>query len=166
MNQIPDLLGHYPKEPESLIPLLQRTQETLGYLSGKAMEIVASHLGIPESDVYSVATFYNQFRFHPPGKHPVKVCEGTACHVRGAGVIVESWERRLNIKVGQTTPDQEFSLDRVACVGCCALAPVTVVGEKVHGYMAPTKVDCLFFPPFPAGRRAKGHPLWWAPYTH
>jgi NADH-quinone oxidoreductase subunit E len=143
MNQILDLLGHYPKEPESLIPLLQRIQETLGYLSGKAMEIVASHLGIPESEVYGVATFYNQFRFHPPGKHPVKVCEGTACHVRGAGIILESWERRLNIKVGQTTPDREFSLDRVACVGCCALAPVTVVGEKVHGYMAPTKVDGL-----------------------
>jgi NADH-quinone oxidoreductase subunit E len=143
MNQIPDLLGLYPKEPESLIPLLQKIQETLGYLSGEAMEMVASHLGIPGSEVYGVATFYNQFRFHPPGKHPVKVCEGTACHVRGAGIILESWERRLNIKVGQTTPDREFSLDRVACVGCCALAPVTVVGEKVHGCMAPTKVDGL-----------------------
>lgn len=140
---IQDLLYSYRKGPEILIPLLQKIQETLGFLPRKAMEKVAVHLGIPESEVYGVATFYNQFRFDPPGKHPVKVCVGTACHVKGASVILESWERRLNIKVGQTTPDREFSLERVACVGCCALAPVAVVGEKVHGHMAPTKVDGL-----------------------
>jgi NADH-quinone oxidoreductase subunit E len=143
MNQILDLLRPYPRERESLIPLLQKIQEMLGYLPREAMEGVAAHLNLPESEVYGVATFYNQFRFHPPGKHPVKVCVGTACHVKGASVILESWERRLNIKVGQTTSDTEFSLDRVACVGCCALAPVAVVGEKVHGHMAPTKVDGL-----------------------
>ncbi len=140
---IQDLLSSYPKGPEILIPLLQKIQETLGFLPREAMEKVAVHLGIPESEVYGVATFYNQFRLHPPGNHPVKVCVGTACHVKGASVILESWERRLNIKVGQTTPDREFSLERVACVGCCALAPVAVVGEKVHGHMAPTKVDGL-----------------------
>jgi len=140
---IEDLLSSYPKGPEILIPLLQKIQETLGFLAREAMEKVAVHLGIPESEVYGVATFYNQFRFNPPGKHPVKVCVGTACHVKGASVILESWERRLNIKVGQTTPDREFSLERVACVGCCALAPVAMVGEKVHGHMAPTKVDGL-----------------------
>jgi NADH-quinone oxidoreductase subunit E len=140
---IQDLLSSYPKGPEILIPLLQKIQETLGFLPREAMEKVGVHLGIPESEVYGVATFYNQFRLHPPGKHPVKVCVGTACHVKGATVILESWERRLNIKVGQTTADREFSLDRVACVGCCALAPVAVVGEKVHGHMAPTKVDGL-----------------------
>jgi NADH-quinone oxidoreductase subunit E len=140
---IQDLLSPYPKGPEILIPLLQKIQETLGFLPREAMEKVAVHLGIPESEVYGVATFYNQFRFSPPGKHPVKVCVGTACHVKGASVILESWERRLNIKVGQTTPDREFSLERVACVGCCALPPVAVVGEKVHGHMAPTKVDGL-----------------------
>jgi NADH-quinone oxidoreductase subunit E len=143
MNQILDLLRPYPREPEYLIPLLQKIQETLGYLPREAMERVAAHLNLPESEIYSVATFYNQFRFHPPGKHPVRVCVGTACHVKGASVILESWERRLNIKVGQTTSDREFSLDWVACVGCCALAPVAVVGEKVHGHMAPTKVDGL-----------------------
>jgi NADH-quinone oxidoreductase subunit E len=140
---IQDLLSSYPKGPEILIPLLQKIQETLGFLPREAMEKVAVHLGIPESEVYGVATFYNQFRFNPPGKHPVKVCVGTACHVKGASVILECWERRLNIKVGQTTPDREFSLERVACVGCCALAPVAMVGEKVHGHMAPTKVDGL-----------------------
>ena len=100
MNQILDLLRHYPGEPESLIPLLQEIQEIFGYLPPGAMEKVAAHLSIPEGEVYGVATFYGQFRLHPPGKHPVKVCEGTACHVRGAGVILESWDRRLNIKVG------------------------------------------------------------------
>lgn len=140
---IQDFLRSYPKAPEILIPLLQKIQETLGFLPREAMEKVAFHLDISESEVYGVATFYNQFRFHPPGKHPVKVCVGTACHVKGARVILESWERRLNIKAGQTTADREFSLDRVACVGCCALAPVAVVGEKVHGHMAPTKVDGL-----------------------
>jgi NADH-quinone oxidoreductase subunit E len=135
------ILPSFPQESGSLIPLLQKAQEALGYLPRKVMEQVASLLGLPESEVYGVATFYDQFRFHPPGKHPVKVCMGTACHIRGASVILESWERRLNIKVSQTTNDREFSLDRVACVGCCALAPVAVVGEKVHGHMAPTKVD-------------------------
>ncbi len=136
-----ELLQSRPKEPGSLIPILQRTQEIFGYLPRKAMEEISAFLELPESEVYGVATFYDQFRFHPPGKHPIKVCMGTACHIRGASVILESWERRLSIKFGQTTPDREFSLDRVACVGCCALAPVAVVGDKVHGHMAPTKVD-------------------------
>lgn len=136
-----ELLRSSPRDRDSLIPLLQRTQEAFGYLPREVLKEVASFLGLPESEVYGVATFYDQFRFHPPGKHPVRVCMGTACHIRGAGVILESWERRLNIKVGQTTPDHEFSLERVACVGCCALAPVAVVGEKVQGHMAPTKVD-------------------------
>jgi len=140
---IQDLLRAFPRESGFLIPLLQKIQETLGYLPREAMERVAAHLEMPEAEVYGVATFYNQFRFHPPGKHPVKVCMGTACHVKGASVILESWERRLNIQIGQTSADREFSLDRVACVGCCALAPVSVVGEKVHGHMAPTKVDGL-----------------------
>ena len=138
---VQNLLQSSPEGPETLIPLLQKIQERLGYLPAEAMIMVASHLGLPESEVYGVATFYNQFRFHPPGKHPVKVCMGTACHVKGAGIILESWERRLNIKTGQTTANREFSLDRVACVGCCAMAPVAVVGEKIHGHMAPTKVD-------------------------
>ena len=131
----------WPGERGSLIPLLQRAQEAFGYLPRQVMEGLAAFLGLPESEVFGVATFYDQFRFHPPGRHPVKVCVGTACHIKGAGVILESWERRLSIKTGQTTDDREFSLDRVACVGCCSLAPVAVVDEKVHGRMAPTKVD-------------------------
>jgi len=105
--------------------------------------MVARHLNLSPGDVYGVATFYNQFRFHPPGKHPIKVCLGTACHVKGGEIILENFERKLNIRDGQTTPDREFSIDRVACVGCCAIAPVALVEEKVYGQMAPSKVEGL-----------------------
>jgi len=136
-------LSRFEKERGNLIPILQMIQETYQYLPGEALEIVGSHLGIPSSEVYGVATFYNQFRFHPPGNHPVKVCLGTACHVRGADIILENFERKLEIEEGETTPDREFSIERVACVGCCALAPVALVGETVHGHMAPSKVEGL-----------------------
>ena len=127
----------------NLIPILQRIQESLAYLPPEAIQRVAKHLGLSAGEVYGVATFYNQFRFHPPGKHPIKVCLGTACHVRGGEIILENFERKLGILDGQTTQDREFSIDRVACVGCCALAPVALVEEKVHGHMAPSKVEGL-----------------------
>ena len=105
--------------------------------------MVAGHLSLPAAEVFGVATFYNQFRFNPPGKYPIKVCLGTACHVRGADIILENFERKLGIKDGETTADREFSIERVACVGCCALAPVALVGETLHGHMAPSKVEGL-----------------------
>jgi NADH-quinone oxidoreductase subunit E len=126
-----------------LIPALQLIQAKLAYLPPEALRLVAEHLNISSSEVYGVATFYNQFRFNPPGRNPVKVCLGTACHVKGGDIILENFERKLEIKEGETTPDLEFSIDRVACVGCCALAPVTVVGETVHGHMQPSKVEGL-----------------------
>ena len=129
------------RERGRLIPILQRVQEALAYLPPAAIELVAEHLQLPASEVYGVATFYNQFRFNPPGRHPVKVCLGTACHVRGGDIILENFERKLQIEEGQTTPDREFSIDRVACVGCCALAPVAVVGETLYGKMQPSKVE-------------------------
>jgi NADH-quinone oxidoreductase subunit E len=104
---------------------------------------VADYLDLTETDVYGVATFYNQFRFNPPGKNPIKVCLGTACHVKGGDIILENFERKLEIKEGETTPDREFSIERVACVGCCAIAPVALVSEIVHGDMAPSKVEGL-----------------------
>jgi NADH-quinone oxidoreductase subunit E len=127
----------------NLIPILQRVQEKLAYLPPEAIRSVARHLHLTSGEVYGVATFYNQFRFHPPGKHPIKVCLGTACHVRGGEIILENFERKLCIKDGETTEDREFSIDRVACVGCCALAPVALVEDKVHGHMAPSKVEGL-----------------------
>ena len=129
------------RERGRLIPILQRVQEQLSYLPPAAIELVAEHLQIPASEVYGVASFYNQFRFNPPGRHPVKVCLGTACHVRGGDIILENFERKLQIEEGQTTPDREFSIDRVACVGCCALAPVAIVGETLYGKMQPSKVE-------------------------
>jgi NADH-quinone oxidoreductase subunit E len=105
--------------------------------------MVAEHLEVAACEIYGVATFYNQFRFQPPGKHQIKVCLGTACHVKGGDIILESFERKLGISEGQTTPDREFSIDRVACVGCCALAPVAIVDETVHGKVAPSKVEGL-----------------------
>jgi NADH-quinone oxidoreductase subunit E len=128
-------------EQRSLVSLLQAVQQDLGFLPREAMRAVAEFLGVSPARVYGVATFYNQFRFTPPGRYQIKVCMGTACAIKLGGVILDSWRRRLEIDVGETTADREYSLDRVACVGCCSMAPVTVVDEDVHGDMSPTKVD-------------------------
>ena len=133
----------FGKQRGNLVPILQSIQNGHAYLPPEAIRMVADHLDLPASEVYGVATFYNQFRYHPPGRHPVKVCLGTACHVRGGDIILENFERKLGIKNNETTPDQEFSIEKVACVGCCALAPVALVGEIVHGGMAPSKVEGL-----------------------
>lgn len=126
---------------ENLIPILQKIQEDLGYLPPHAMIEVARFLNIPEIDVYSVATFYNQFRLTPPGRHSVRVCMGTACHVKGGHITLAAWQRRLKIGPGETSPDREFDLDTVACVGCCAMAPVSVVDKRVEAKADPTRVD-------------------------
>ena len=139
-QQAADILKSWRGERKELIPILQEIQAQCGYLPREAMLEVAEFLRIPESSVYGVATFYNQFRFTPPGNHPIKVCLGTACHMKGGNIISEAWERELGIKVGEVTPDHDFSLERVACVGCCAMAPVTVVEETVHSKVTPTRV--------------------------
>ncbi len=131
----------FEKDRGNLIPILQMIQEKYSYVAPESIGMVADHLEIKTCEVYGVATFYNQFRFHPPGRHPIKVCLGTACHVRGGDIILENFERKLEISDGETTPDREFSIERVACVGCCALAPVAVVEEDVLGHMAPSKVE-------------------------
>lgn len=135
------VLRRFGKKRGNLIPILQGIQENLGYLSREAMLEVARFLDIPEIDVYEVVTFYNQFRLNPPGRHSIRVCLGTACHMKGGYITLDAWKRRLNIDRGQTTPDQEFDLDTVACVGCCVMAPVTVVDNKPEGKVEPTKVD-------------------------
>ena len=135
------ILQGFGKKRGNLIPILQRLQEKLGYLPREAMLEVARFLDIPEIDVYEVVTFYNQFRRNPPGKHSVRVCLGTACHMKGGYITLDAWKRRLGIDQGQTTPDRKFDLDTVACVGCCVMAPVTVVDDKPQGKVEPTKVD-------------------------
>ncbi len=140
-GKIRSILERMGSKRKDLIPILQQIQEEFGYLPPDAMLEVARFLNIPEIDVYSVATFYNQFRLTPPGKHSVRVCMGTACHVKGGHITLAAWQRRLKIESGETTPDREFDLDTVACVGCCAMAPVTVVDKKVEAKADPTRVD-------------------------
>lgn len=143
LEDIASKLSGFGKKRGNLIPILQMVQERHGFLAPEAIKMVAEYLGIAPCEVYGVATFYNQFRFHPPGKHQIKICLGTACHIKGGDIILENFERKLEIRDGETTPDREFSLDRVACVGCCALAPVATVDEAVQGNMAPSKVEGL-----------------------
>jgi len=141
VKETQQILSGYNRERANLIPVLQQVQGKLGYLPREAMREIAAHLNIAPIDVYGVATFYNQFRLNPPGKHSIKVCLGTACHMKGGYITLEAWKRRLKIEPRQTTPDREFDLDTVACVGCCTMAPVTVVDSKPEGQVEPTRVD-------------------------
>jgi len=129
------------KKPRELIPFLQKVQARLGYVPAEVLREAAGVFGVPEVEVYAVATFYHQFRLQPPGEHRIKVCLGTACHLMGGQRILDWFGRRLDVREGQTTADGKFTLERVACVGCCALAPVVVVDEKVEGKVSPTRAD-------------------------
>jgi NADH-quinone oxidoreductase E subunit len=127
----------------AVVPVLQEIQAKQGYISREAVEVMARELGISENEIYGVATFYSQFRFQPPGKHQLKVCLGTACHVRGAVSVLEELQRDLGIKPGQTSADGMFSLDTVMCLGACAMGPVVVLDEDYHGQMTPAKARKL-----------------------
>ena len=144
LNDIANNLLQFKQKRGNLIPILQMIHDKYFYLSSRAIVMVAEHLGISSCEVYGVATFYNQFRLNPPGKHQIKVCLGTACHVRGGDIILENFERKLDIKSGETTTDMEFSIEKLACVGCCALAPVAIIDDKIHGHIAPSKVEGIF----------------------
>lgn len=139
-EKLEEILAKYKGERGDLIPLLQEVQTRFGYLPEEAMQGIAKFLRISESTVYGVSTFYAQFKFTPVGKHSIKVCRGTACHVRGVTRILEEVEKQLSIKPGGTTSDLEYSLETIACFGSCALAPVMVVDETVYGKMTPEKV--------------------------
>ena len=149
------ILNRFGGKRANLIPILQRVQGKLGYLPREAMLEVAEFLGIPAIDVYSVVTFYNQFRLTPPGRHSIRVCLGTACHMKGGYITLDAWRRRLGISRGETTPDREFDLDTVACVGCCTMAPVTVVDDKPEARVEPTRVDGILLS-FEREREKKG----------
>jgi len=127
----------------NLIPILHAVQNEFGYLSPEAVTEISKHLRISKSHIFGVASFYKQFKFQPSGRHTIKVCLGTACHVRGAKIIAEEFERELDIKAGETTPDLEFSLETVNCLGACALGPVVVVDEKYHGQLNVAKTNTL-----------------------
>ena len=140
-SEIKKITERFKDKKGALISILQQIQSKYGYLSQEAISAVADELKISEHEIYGVATFYTQFKFVKPGDHQVKVCLGTACHVGGGGSVMETVERQLDIKHGETTNDSHFSLERVACMGCCALAPVMVVDKEIYGKVASTKVE-------------------------
>ena len=121
------------------IPLLADVQKEVGYVAREAVEYVSEKLSIPAAELFGVATFYAMFRFQPQGKYVVRLCRGTACHVQGSGRVAEQLERTLGVQDGETTEDLMFTLQYVACLGCCSLAPVMLVGDEVHGRLTPEK---------------------------
>jgi len=130
-----DLFSGFKGERGDLIPVLQRVQGKFGYISEESTQMISRFLRISENQVFGVASFYSQFRFVEPGRHSIKLCLGTACHVRGGSAIAGAVQRELGVLLGETTPDKRFDLQRVACLGCCALAPVVQVDEDVHSRM-------------------------------
>ena len=139
-KRLDEILTSYSGDSSDLIPILQAAQERFGYLPEEVMVGIARFLQLPPSAVYGVSTFYAQFKLTPTGKRMVKVCRGTACHVRGADRILQEIEKKLGIKAGETTEDRAYSLETIACFGSCALAPVMVIDKTVYGRMTPPKV--------------------------
>ena len=125
---------------DPVIPILQQVQESLGCVCKEYLEYISERAGIPLTELYGIVTFYTQLKLNPPGKKIIKVCRGTACHVRGGARVLREIEHLLGIKPGQTTGDGEYTLETVACVGACALAPTVVMGDEVHRRMSPKKV--------------------------
>jgi len=132
-SKIPELIDRYPRSSESVIMILQEIQREYHYLPPEGIKQTAEALDIPLTKVYSIASFYKSLSLKPKGKNVIRVCEGTACHIRGAKLIREQIETKLGIKAGETTPDGKFSIEVVACVGACAMAPVVMVNDKYHG---------------------------------
>lgn len=135
------LLQRYPeKDASALIPLLQDIQQEHGYLPESELNRVADYCDIPLSRIYGVATFYNQFRLQPLGKYVIRVCRGTACHVKGSGDILTTLENELGIKAGETTKDMKFTIETVACIGACSIAPVIAINDEFYGKLDNRKV--------------------------
>lgn len=142
-NSLEPIFSEYEGRRENIIPILQKVQEKFTYLPEDLMAEIAKYTHVPPSDIYGVATFYAQFRFTPTGKNIVSVCRGTACHVRGAPRIFEEIIDQLGLEDEGTTEDMEYTVETVACVGCCALAPVITINEEVHGDLTKQKVKKL-----------------------
>jgi len=133
------LIEKYKNKKGNLIPLLQGTQEIYGYIPREAFHKLNSETGLELNEMYGVATFYAQFRLTPAGKHIIKMCHGTACHVQGVTAITDELSDLLNVKDGETTEDKIFTLETVACLGCCSLAPVMMIGEETYGKLSPAQ---------------------------
>ena len=139
-TKMKSIFSRHQGEKSELIPILQETQGQFRYLPADAMKEIARFLRMPESTVYGVSTFYAQFKLTPLGKKIIRVCRGTACHVRGASKVLSELESRLGIKAGETTDDLEYTLETVACIGACALAPTMTIDDETYGKMTANKV--------------------------
>jgi len=138
---IDTILERYPGEPRYLISLLQDVQASYNYISEENMNLVCDHAGVPLSQAWAVGTFYKSFSLEPKGEHEIKVCLGTACHLKGAQRLVDNLSRKLDVEPGHTTSDLKVTLETVNCLGACAIAPVAVIDEKYHGRMNARKLD-------------------------
>ncbi len=136
LEELNPLIEKYKGKKGNLIPLLQGTQEMFGYIPKEAFEKIANDTGLRLSDMYGVATFYAQFRLNPVGKHIVKICHGTACHVQNAKAVSDALQEALGVEDGETTEDGLFTLESVACLGCCSLAPVMMIGDETYGKLS------------------------------
>ena len=143
-EQLSEVLSHYSGRRDELIPILQEAQEKFRYLPEDVMKQIAGFLRLSESTVFGVATFYAQFKFSPSGRRIVRVCRGTACHVRGGARILREVERKLGVKSGGTTNDLEYTLETVACIGACALAPTMTIDKETQGQMTTKKIAEVF----------------------
>lgn len=138
-RRMDQILSPYKGEEGELIPVLQKVQQAFSYVPEQAITEISRFLRIPEVTVFGVATFYAQFKLVPTGRNIIRICRGTACHVRGGARILSEVENQLGIKPGETTPDLEYSLETVACIGACALSPAMVINDKVYGRLTPQK---------------------------
>lgn len=143
-KEMDQILSQHAVDKSALIPLLQEAQEKFGYLPAEVIRRIARFLRLSESTIYGVATFYAQFKFTPSGKSIVRVCRGTACHVRGGARVLREVEKCLGIKPGETTEDLDYTLETVACIGACALAPTMTVDKETYGQMTTKKVVEVF----------------------
>jgi NADH-quinone oxidoreductase subunit E len=139
-EKLSQIFANYTGEQEELIPILQETQQAFRYLPAVVMQEIAHFLKISANTVYGVATFYAQFKLAPLGRKVIRVCRGTACHVRGSAKVLAEMEKQLGIKAGETTPDREYTLETVACIGACALAPTMMIDGETYGKMTIKKV--------------------------
>ena len=137
------ILDRHGTDRSELIPILQEAQDAVGYLPADVLRDVAERLNVPEAAVYGVASFYAQFYFKPQGRHRIRVCRGTACHVRGSGRIRRLVERKLGVKEGETTPDMLFTYETVACVGACALSPVMMIDNLYFGRITSQRAEAV-----------------------
>ncbi len=140
-SKLPEIIDRYPRSAESLLGILQDIQKEYKYLPCEALEETAKALELPLSKVFQISTFYNSFSLNPKGKKVIRICVGTACHIRGSQLIQDQLEAKLGIKAGETTEDLEYSIEVVACVGACAMAPVVAVNDKYHGSVKVSNVN-------------------------